>query len=141
MKRVLLVDDDHDARESLALLIGDSHEVIPASSGAEAVFIASTESFDVLLLDLHMPILSGAGVLEELRTRGIRIPTLLVSASIDLPRVAASLGLDYLSKPYSMEALAGKLDRLASAREPSSVIATRPSLSNRAFGSKSTPRG
>jgi CheY-like chemotaxis protein len=119
MKRILLVDDDVDALETLAELLCEEYEVVTAVNGAEAVFATTRHAIDAIVLDLKMPVLDGAGVVEELRTRGLRIPVILVSACLDLGAVSRSLGVDgYVGKPFDVAILERKLAALGTEGVP-----------------------
>jgi len=121
MKRVLVVDDDVDTLESLSTLLADKYDVFAAGNGAEAVFATTRHEFAAIVLDLTMPILDGEGVVEELRARNVRAPIILASASLDIASMGKKLGVaDYLAKPFDLDVLEEKLERLVEAPRPSS---------------------
>src|SRR5215203_4149442 len=76
---VAVVDDDDSVRRALArLLRAAGYAIAPFEGGAE--FLRSTERTpDCLLLDLDMPGMNGADVLARLETRGLAIPTLVIT--------------------------------------------------------------
>jgi CheY-like chemotaxis protein len=85
-KTVLLVEDDTWLRRILLeLLVDEGYRVLEAGSGAEALHLAEQEGPDVLVLDLHLPWLSGLDVLRELRaldqTAAMRV--IVVSGVLD----------------------------------------------------------
>jgi DNA-binding response OmpR family regulator len=84
MRRVLLVDDDLNIRKSLTLLLQASYEVSTAEDGAVALELMKEQRFDVVVLDLMMPVLNGTQVLEELRRRGSQVPIIVISAHQEL---------------------------------------------------------
>ena len=114
MKRVLLVDDDLDILESLAMLLEGSYEVLLARNGKEALAIVeSTAKIDVMVLDLMMPVLDGAGLMRELEARELRVPVIVVSAHSDVAFHAPALGAaDYLTKPFSIGILRAAIARV-----------------------------
>ncbi len=108
--RVLLVDDDEVIRESLALVLqlGD-FEVVTASNVNEALQVIGSETFDVLLSDLHMP---GAGdgltVVSAMRHLNPRAVTIIFSGYPEMKEAAAAILLqadEILVKPMAPEML------------------------------------
>ncbi len=114
--RVLVVDDEPDAREALAAVLEGAYQVATARDGEEGVRVARAEPPDLVLMDVVMPRLDGLSALEVLRNdpRTAEIPVILVSArSDDLTKVKA-LGLgavDYLQKPFSERELLARMER------------------------------
>ena len=82
MQRVLLVDDHPIFRRGLRELLATQYPKAcfgEASNGQEALELMATKTWDLILLDLWMPVLDGFEVLEEMRRRGIATPVLLLS--------------------------------------------------------------
>lgn len=113
--RVLVAEDDEDIRETLTLALANhGWETVEARDGVEALEKATSEPFDVLLLDHRMPRLLGGEVCRKLREAGVSVPVLLVTAAFGVRDLADKFGVrDYLGKPYSLEELLVTLDRLA----------------------------
>ncbi len=115
--RVLLVDDE--PRLVTALARGLSREgvvVRTAADGPAALTACAAEDFDVVVLDLMLPGLSGYDVLRRLRARGDRTPVLVLSAKDGEHDLADALDLgadDYLVKPFSYVVLLARLRALA----------------------------
>jgi diguanylate cyclase (GGDEF)-like protein len=114
--RILVVDDEPDAREALALLLSPDHEVLLAADGEAAVERARTEHPDVVLMDLFMPRLDGFQALERLRAdpATAEIPVILVSARGDDVVKVRSLdagAVDFLQKPFSERELRARVER------------------------------
>lgn len=113
MKRILLVDDEDDVREvaRLSLEMMGGWEVLPASSGEEAVRLAETGRPDAILLDVTMPEMDGPATFRALQANAATraIPVLLLTAktrAADLEHFA-SLGVTgVLSKPFDPLTLA-----------------------------------
>ena len=103
-KTALIVDDDNDARDLLDRLARRmNYETIVASNGAEAIGIAKSRRPDVILLDLHMPVMDGWTVLEKLQSDPElkSIPTIVVSVDDD-SRNCFKLGAeDFFTKPIN----------------------------------------
>ena len=117
MKRVLIVDDDEDILESLAVILDDSFAIVSARNGVEALRALEQHSFHAVVLDLTMPVMDGETLIEKMRVAGIVVPVVLASGISDLRQLAGRLGVDHISKPYDLEALITTLSRLTGDRE------------------------
>lgn len=114
--RVLVVDDELGVRKALDRgLSAEGMEVVTCADGPEALKLASTGRFQVILLDVMLPGLSGYRVLERLRADGVSTPVLLVSAKDgDYDQAdGLDLGADgYVVKPFSFVVLAAQVKAL-----------------------------
>ncbi len=114
MKRVLVVDDDPDILDSLILLLEHTYAVTAAEDGAVALELVEKQTFDVVVLDLMMPVLDGTRFLVELRQRGIQVPVILISAHQDLNAHEVhhrQLGaISSLRKPFNIQELERRLE-------------------------------
>jgi CheY-like chemotaxis protein len=107
--RILVVDDNHDAAAAISMLLELlGHRTVTAHNGRDAVTAATSDRYDVVLLDLHMPIMDGfkaADVLGQLRPA----PKLIAcSASDDAEarRRTSELGFSaHLTKPVPLDLL------------------------------------
>ena len=103
--RVLVADDELGVRRALQRgLYAEGMDVAAAADGPSALRAALTGAFDIVLLDIMLPGLSGYRVLERLRADGVRTPVLLVSAKDGEVDQADGLDLGadgYLVKPFS----------------------------------------
>ncbi|MBB4911948.1 response regulator transcription factor [Actinophytocola algeriensis] len=111
--RVLVVDDELGVRRALQRGLGaEGMDVVTAADGPSALDIARTGAFDVILLDIMLPGLSGYRVLQALRGEGVTTPVLLVSAKdgeIDQAD-GLDLGADgYVVKPFSFVVLVAQV--------------------------------
>lgn len=114
--RVLVVDDEVGVRRALERgLSAEGMEVVTAADGPTALRVALTGAFDVVLLDIMLPGLSGYRVLQRMRADGVRTPVLMVSAKdgeIDQAD-GLDLGADgYLVKPFSFVVLVAQVRAL-----------------------------
>jgi DNA-binding response OmpR family regulator len=113
MKRILIVDDDPEITTSLSHLLREKYEVGIASNGFSAIDKLKESDYDLLLVDLLMPGLDGAGFVEALHERGNTTPILLLSASPGSAEKARILqATDYLLKPFHIDELEAKIERL-----------------------------
>jgi CheY-like chemotaxis protein len=103
--RILLVEDESLLRRLIAqYLRGEGYEIIEAEDGREAIDRFSAYSpFDLVLLDLNLPILSGVDVCRAIKEARPEQPVIICSAAILDGHIAALSELNvqqYLSKPY-----------------------------------------
>jgi diguanylate cyclase (GGDEF)-like protein/PAS domain S-box-containing protein len=107
--RLLLVDDEPKLLDSLrALLDGENFELASTSAGAEACQLLSATPFDLVLLDLGMPDVSGHQVMDFIRHENIDTHIIVISGDIDINAAIGALkrgAYDYLRKPYHRDDL------------------------------------
>jgi diguanylate cyclase (GGDEF)-like protein len=114
--RLVIADDDPDAREALVLTLEPDYEISTAADGRGAVDAARAEHPDLVLMDVFMPRLDGLQALERLRADPATsdIPVIFVSAGGDDVVKARSFELgavDYLQKPFSDRELRARVER------------------------------
>jgi DNA-binding NtrC family response regulator len=128
---VLVVDDEEQVRTFLAELLGSSgYQVRCASSGSQALEMLAGGSFDVVLMDVMMPELSGLEVLRRYRASGGGAPVIVLSAlsgAEDAMRAMKLGASDYLSKPFSNDELEDAMSRALGSRVPArQAVASAP---------------
>ena len=115
--RILVADDNAAGRELMRTLLQmEDHVVYEARDGNEAVEMARRLRPDVVLMDVHMPVLDGIEATRLLRedplTRSIPVIVLTASATPDERRLAVRAGcVGYLFKPVDMVRFPGQLDQ------------------------------
>lgn len=113
---ILLVEDDEQVADFvLAELATAGHQCAHASDGEAGYELASSESFDVMVIDRMMPRLDGLGLIARLRERGDTTPALVLSALGEVDDRVQGLQSgadDYLVKPFSMAELLARLEVL-----------------------------
>ena len=118
--RILVIDDEADIREGLELLLtSEGYGVELAQNGTEGLQKMETRGYDLVLLDLMMPDISGMDVLEEARKRDHETPIFMITAygSVEAAVQALKLGAnDYFSKPWDNEKLIIEIDRMIARR-------------------------
>lgn len=111
--RILLVEDEPPAAEMLAKgLREQSFAVDWASDGEAALYQASTNDYDVILLDINLPLKNGLEVCRELRNEGSTVPVLMLTARDAVKDRIAGLDTgadDYLTKPYAFHELLARV--------------------------------
>jgi two-component system response regulator RegX3 len=115
----LLVEDEHLLRRLVAeFLRGEAFEVIEAADGLEGAHLFERHGpFDLVLLDLNLPKLSGVDVCSRIKREQPRQPVLICSAAIPEDHAAALQALDvdqFLTKPYHPLELLERIDRALS---------------------------
>jgi len=111
--KLLIVEDE--ARMSDLLRKGlteEGHTATCASDGAEGLALARDYEFDVIILDVMMPKLSGYELAKRLRAEKVRTPILMLTARDSVPDIVRGLDLgadDYMTKPFSFEELVARL--------------------------------
>ena len=111
---VLICDDSNLARKQVLRSLPESlsSNALLATNGAEALELLDQQSFDVLFLDLTMPVVDGVGVLEGIKEKGIAINVFVISADIqpEMQSKVLQLGAKaFLRKPVQKEVLTSHL--------------------------------
>lgn len=117
-RRLLVIDDDEMLLQLMTRLAHDAgYEVMLAADGAPGLALARAERFDLVLLDINMPLMDGRDVLMQLRKdpRTAALPVLIYSSrgSQSDRLTALELGADdYMEKPFAQPELMRKIARL-----------------------------
>ncbi|GBR44017.1 winged helix-turn-helix domain-containing protein [Neokomagataea thailandica] len=115
--RILLVEDDVTVRAFVLKGLREAgHVVDEADNGKDGLFLAVSESYDVLILDRMLPGgIDGVRILETLRVQNNATPVLLLSALADVDDRVAGLkagGDDYVTKPFAFSELMARVEAL-----------------------------
>lgn len=101
--KILIVEDDRELAETLRLMIGGYYVVEIAHDGEQALLLTKDHNFGLVILDLHLPDMSGLDICRELRQNGQHMPILVITAE-DRPTVMIDLldagADDYITKPF-----------------------------------------
>jgi DNA-binding NtrC family response regulator len=118
--RILVVDDEADIREGLELLLtSEGYAAELAENGTDGLRKMEQHAYDLVLLDLMMPDLSGMEVIEQVRRRDRETPIFMITAygSVEAAVHALKLGAnDYFSKPWDNEKLIIEIGRMIAGR-------------------------
>jgi two-component system copper resistance phosphate regulon response regulator CusR len=127
--RLLVVEDEQKLAKALKEgLEADDHSVTVARTGEEGFYLVETERFDLVVLDVMLPLRSGIEILKAMRQRGCRTPVLMLTAKDTIEdRV---LGLDsgaddYLVKPFAFPELLARTRALCRRGAPDVVSKLR----------------
>ena len=111
--RVLLAEDEKELSNALvAILKHNNYSVDAVYDGADALDYGLSENYDVLILDIMMPKMSGLEALEKLRKQGVQTPVLMLTAKTEIADRIAGLDMgadDYLGKPFAMGELLARV--------------------------------
>jgi two-component system OmpR family response regulator len=118
--KILIIEDDLDAASYLVKAFREAgHTVDQASDGESGLFMASENSYDVLIVDRMLPRRDGLSVIMELRKKNVNTPVLILSALGQVDDRVTGLragGDDYLPKPYSFTELLARVEVLGRRR-------------------------
>lgn len=114
--RILLVEDARQLRESLGLGLRKAGYAVDASAdGEEGLWLAESNPYDVIILDLMLPKLDGLSVLKRLREQGLNTHVLILTARETVADRVQGLKAgadDYLTKPFALEELLARVEAL-----------------------------
>ena len=113
MSRVLIVEDEWRLSSFLEKgLRANGFTTTTAPDGRTARVLAADDEFDLMLLDLGLPDVDGLDLLRELRARGLKLPTIVLTARDDADDTVAGLeggADDYVTKPFRFEELLARV--------------------------------
>lgn len=127
MPKILLVDDDIELTDLLAQLLSlEGFDVFTVYNGQDALQELESQSYDLILLDVMMPVLNGIETLKHIRQK-YAIPVLMLSARDD--EIDRVLGLelgadDYLAKPFNDRELVARIKAIL--RRATNTVLTEP---------------
>src|SRR5215218_4926684 len=135
--KVLLVEDEAGLIVTLTdRLRSEGFEVASATDGVSGLHLASTEAFDLIILDVMLPKKNGYDVCRDLRQKGINTPVLILTAKGETIDKVLGLKLgadDYLTKPFEVIELLARIEALLR-RAPNTQTSSRDAFR---FGSVS----
>jgi two-component system cell cycle response regulator CtrA len=111
--RILLVEDDPTTSKSIELMLGSANlNVYATDMGEEGIDLAKLYDYDLILLDLGLPDMTGHEVLRELRMARVDTPILILSGSADTENKIKGFGFgadDYMTKPFHRDELVARI--------------------------------
>ncbi len=115
--RILVIEDEHKIANSIKKgLEQESYAVDVAYDGNDGFDLASSEEFDLIILDILLPSLNGLDICKQLRAKNIHTPILLLSAKGQLEDRVNGLNCgadDYLVKPFAFAELLARIKALS----------------------------
>jgi two-component system, cell cycle response regulator CtrA len=128
--RVLLIEDDFATAHAIELVLKlENFDCRTTCLGEEGFNLGKLNDYDIILLDLNLPDISGFEVLRSLRTSNVRTPILILSGLADIADKVRSFGFgadDYMTKPFHKDELVVRIHAVVrrSKAPPQSVINT-----------------
>jgi two-component system, cell cycle response regulator CtrA len=111
--RVLLIEDDSATAHSIELMLkSESFNVYSTDLGEEGTDLGKVYDYDIILLDLNLPDMSGFEVLRSLRVSKVRTPILILSGLASIEDKVSGLGFgadDYMTKPFHKDELVARI--------------------------------
>jgi two-component system OmpR family response regulator len=130
--KVLVIEDDQVVADFIAKgLRQEGHSVDVASDGDDGLYLAMSNSYDVLIVDPMLPSVHGISVIRALRPSNDQTPILILSALADVPERVKGLSTgadDYLIKPFAFSELSARVNVLAKRASPASQDAVELSV-------------
>ena len=124
--RILVVEDERKVAQALREgLEGESYSVVLVHTGEDGFFLASSEPFDLVVLDIMLPGRNGIEVLSAMRKRGLRMPVLLLTAKDAVEDRVLGLDAgadDYLVKPFAFPELSARVRALLRRGKPEAPV-------------------
>ena len=115
--RVLLIEDNEAVSQMIELMLkGKGFNVSVAGLGEEGIDFAKSYDYDVVVLDLQLPDMSGYEVLKTLRTAKVKTPVLMLSGNMSIEAKVKSLSCgadDYMTKPFHRDELIARIHAIA----------------------------
>lgn len=127
MRKILIAEDDRRISDFIERgLRAASYTCLTVDDGASALLLARSGEFDMLILDIGLPTLSGFEVLERLRSEGSRTPVIVLTASDSVADTVYGLesgANDYMTKPFQFAELLARIRlRLQDENDPAPVL-------------------
>ena len=118
--KILIVEDEEGLREALIrTLTGEGYLADGAADGDEGYTLICTGLYDLVLLDIMLPVYDGLEVLRRIRKQGIDVPVIMLTARSTVEDKVGGMDLgadDYLTKPFAMPELLARI-RMVSRRK------------------------
>jgi len=111
--RVLLIEDDSATAQSIELMLkSEGFNVYTTHLGEEGIDLGKVYDYDIILLDLNLPDMSGFEVLRSLRVSKVKTPTLILSGLAGIEDKVKGFGFgadDYMTKPFHKDELVARI--------------------------------
>src|SRR6516225_3045796 len=126
--RVLLIEDDSATAQSMELMLkSESFNVYTTNLGEEGIDLGKVCDYDIILLDLNLPDMSGFEVLRSLRVSKVKTPIMILTGLASIENKVSGLGSgadDYMTKPFHGDELIARVHAIVrrAKGQPQSVV-------------------
>ncbi len=114
--RILLIEDEKKLSNNIKESLSDQgYAIDQAFDGEEGLYLAESESYDVIILDLMLPKMDGVSVCQQIRSKHSDVPILMLTAKFQLDDKITGLDAgadDYLTKPFEFAELKSRINAL-----------------------------
>ncbi len=114
--RILIAEDNQNVAQEVAKGLRDaSHDVELANDGRSAIALVETNTYDVIVMDVMMPVMDGYTAVQHIRRQNITTPVIMLTARGEVEDRVRGLDCgadDYLTKPFSMVELLARIRAL-----------------------------
>jgi len=114
--RVLLIEDDSATAQSIELMLrSETFNIYTTDLGEEGIDLGKIYDYDIILLDLNLPDMSGFEVLRKLRLSRVKTPILILSGLAGIEDKIKGLGFgadDYMTKPFHKDELVARINAI-----------------------------
>ncbi|WP_321469853.1 response regulator transcription factor [Halarcobacter sp.] len=114
--KILLLEDDLMLNDAITqYLTSVGHRIVSSKDGKTCIEILENEKFDMLILDINLPDIDGFTILEELHKQKRTIPTIFISALLDIEEISRAFDIgchDYLKKPFHLKELNLRINKI-----------------------------
>jgi DNA-binding response OmpR family regulator len=118
-KNILIIDDDPDVLETISIYLtnADKINIIKAINGQEALFKSNNANFDIFIVDLKIPKISGIEFIKELHKKDYKISKMVLVVSGYLGKVETKqlieLGVrNFIAKPFTKEQIITRINKM-----------------------------
>ena len=119
--RILLVEDEKHLSDNIKKGLSEAGFAVDAAfDGEEGLYLATTETYDCIILDIMLPKMDGIAICNSLRKKGLNIPVLMLTAKSRIEDKVEGFNTgadDYLTKPFSMTELYVRVKALLKRRD------------------------
>ncbi len=124
--RILLVEDEERIASFIARGLKEAHYTVDvAKDGEKGLFMAEVNEYDLLILDIRLPVYDGITICRQLRSKKIEVPILMLSAKNTAEDKVRGLNCgadDYLAKPFAFKELLARVQALLRRNKPSQGV-------------------
>ncbi len=127
--RILVIEDDAAVADYIRKGLDEiGYTVDIAANGKDGLFLATSETYDILIVDRMLPQVDGLTLVQTLRASNKLVPVLFLSALGEVDDRVRGLeagGDDYLTKPFAFSELKARIDALLRRRQPADAVLTQ----------------